>query len=80
MISYDFHPMTFTRKSVATLTRFWDFIGADNPEAADRLIAEIVDAMDFTRRRAPPLGQQAATSHQMKLTTDNIRFTVYSDD
>jgi len=38
--------MASTRKSVVTLTRFWDFIGADNPEAADRLIAEIVDSID----------------------------------
>jgi plasmid stabilization system protein ParE len=40
MINYDFHA-----KSAATLT-IWDFIGADNAEAAGRLIAEIVDAID----------------------------------
>jgi plasmid stabilization system protein ParE len=41
MITYDFHPEV--RRD---LDEIWDFIGADNPEAADRLIAEIVDAID----------------------------------
>jgi plasmid stabilization system protein ParE len=34
MITYDFHPEV--RRD---LDEIWDFIGADNPEAADRLIA-----------------------------------------
>jgi plasmid stabilization system protein ParE len=41
MIAYAFHPEV--RRD---LDEIWDFIGADNPEAADRLIAEIVDAID----------------------------------
>lgn len=41
MITYDFHPEV--RRD---LDEIWDFIGADNPEAADRLIAEIIDAID----------------------------------
>lgn len=41
MITYDFHP-----EVRGDLDEIWDFIGADNPEAADRLIAEIVDAID----------------------------------
>jgi plasmid stabilization system protein ParE len=41
MISYDFHPEV--RRG---LDEIWDFICEDNPEAADRLIAEIIDAID----------------------------------
>jgi antitoxin ParD1/3/4/toxin ParE1/3/4 len=41
MIAYDFHPEV--RRD---LDEIWDFIGADNPEAADQLIAEIIDAID----------------------------------
>jgi len=41
MITYDFHPGV--RRD---LDEIWDFIAGDNPEAADRLIAEIVDAID----------------------------------
>ena len=41
MITYDLHPEV--RRD---LDEIWDFIGADDPEAADRLIAEIVDAID----------------------------------
>jgi plasmid stabilization system protein ParE len=41
MIAYDFHPEV--RRD---LDEIWDFVATDNPEAADRLIAEIVDAVD----------------------------------
>jgi len=41
MITYDFHPEV--RRD---LDEIWDFIGADDSEAADRLIAEIVCAID----------------------------------
>jgi hypothetical protein len=40
MITYDFHP-----EVRHDLDEIWDVIGADNIEAADRLIAEIVDAI-----------------------------------
>ena len=42
MIAYEFHP-----EARRDLDEIWDFIGADNPEAADRLTAEIVDAIDW---------------------------------
>jgi plasmid stabilization system protein ParE len=41
MITYDFHP-----EVSRDLDGIWDFIGTDNPAAADLLIAEIVDAID----------------------------------
>jgi plasmid stabilization system protein ParE len=41
MITYDFHPEV--RRD---LDEIWDFIAADNPEAADRLIGERVDVID----------------------------------
>jgi plasmid stabilization system protein ParE len=41
MIAYDFHPEV--RRD---LDEIWDFIGADNPDAADRVIAEIIEALD----------------------------------
>ena len=41
MVTYDFHP-----EVRVDLDEIWQFIAANNPDAADRLIAEIVDAID----------------------------------
>jgi toxin ParE1/3/4 len=41
MTGYDFHP-----EAVVDLDEIWDFITADNPDAADRLIADILAALD----------------------------------
>ena len=41
MITFEFHPEV--RRD---LEEIWDYIGANNPDAADRLIIEIVDAID----------------------------------
>ncbi len=41
MITYDFHP-----EVRFDLDEIWEFIGSDNPDAADRVIAEIVAAID----------------------------------
>ena len=41
MVTYDFHP-----EVRADLDEIWQFIAADNPDAADRMIAEIVEAID----------------------------------
>jgi plasmid stabilization system protein ParE len=40
MTGYDFHP-----EAVIDLDETWDFIARDNPDAADRLIAEILAAI-----------------------------------
>jgi len=41
MVTYDFHP-----EVRADLDEIWQFIAANNPDAADRLIAQIVEAID----------------------------------
>ena len=41
MIAYDFHP-----EARLDLDEIWEFIRADNLDAADRLIAEILGAID----------------------------------
>jgi plasmid stabilization system protein ParE len=41
MIAYDFHP-----EVRYDLDEIWDFIAADSPTAADRVLAEIVGAID----------------------------------
>jgi plasmid stabilization system protein ParE len=41
MTGYDFHP-----EAVIDLDDMWDFIAGDNPDAADRLIAEILAPVD----------------------------------
>ena len=41
MVTYDFHP-----EVRVDLDEIWKFIAADHPDDADRLIAEIVDAID----------------------------------
>ena len=43
MIGYDFHP-----EARLDLDEIWEFIRVDSLEAADRLIAEILDAMHWT--------------------------------
>ena len=40
MIGYDFHP-----EVRFDLDEIWEFIRADNPDAADRVIAEILSAI-----------------------------------
>lgn len=40
MIGYDFHP-----EARVDLENVWEFIGADNPDAADRRVAEILSAI-----------------------------------
>jgi plasmid stabilization system protein ParE len=41
MIAYDFHP-----EARLDLDEIWEFIRGDNLDAADRLISEIVGAID----------------------------------
>ena len=41
MLTYDFHP-----EVRADLDEIWQFIAADKPAAADRMIAEIIEAID----------------------------------
>ena len=41
MIAYDFHP-----EARLDLDEIWEFIPGDDLDAADRLIAEIVDTID----------------------------------
>ncbi len=40
MTGYDFHP-----EAIIDLDDTWDFVAEDNPDAADRLIAEILAAI-----------------------------------
>jgi plasmid stabilization system protein ParE len=59
MIAYDFHP-----EARFDLDEIWEFIRGDNLDAADRLISEILDAIDALvpfpgrghRRPDPPHG------------------------
>jgi plasmid stabilization system protein ParE len=41
VIAYDFHP-----EVTRDLDEIWDFIAEDNPETADRVIADIIAAID----------------------------------
>jgi len=41
MTGYDFHP-----EAVVDLDEIWDFIAEHNPTAADRLVAEILTALN----------------------------------
>ena len=40
MTGYDFHP-----EALIDLEEIWDFIRADNPDAADRIVSEILSAI-----------------------------------
>jgi plasmid stabilization system protein ParE len=63
MIAYDFHPDV--RRD---LDEVWDYIAADSPSAADRLIAEIVEALD-NLVPFPELGHR-----RLDLTSRPLRF------
>jgi plasmid stabilization system protein ParE len=65
MTDYDFHP-----EAVADLDEIWDFIAGDSPAAADRLIAEILAAVDKLTS-FPNLGYR-----RPDLTTRPLRFTL----
>jgi toxin ParE1/3/4 len=65
MTGYDFHP-----EAVVDLDEIWDFITADNPDAADRLIADILAALD----KLVPFPKQG--HKRPDLTTRPLRFTL----
>jgi toxin ParE1/3/4 len=65
MITYDFHPEV--RRD---LDEIWDFIAADNPTAADRVIAEIISAID-ARVSFPSSGYR-----RPDLTSRPLRFII----
>jgi plasmid stabilization system protein ParE len=65
MVTYDFHP-----EVRVDLDEIWQFIAANNPDAADRLIAEIVDAIDALVP-FPGVGHQ-----RPDLTSRPLRFIV----
>jgi plasmid stabilization system protein ParE len=62
---YDFHP-----EAVADLDEVWDFIAADSIDAADRVVAEILEAVDAVVP-FPDRGHRRAD-----LTSRPIRFLV----
>ncbi|MGA2021270.1 MAG: type II toxin-antitoxin system RelE/ParE family toxin [Candidatus Sulfotelmatobacter sp.] len=65
MTGYDFHP-----EAVVDLDELWDFIAVDNPNAADRVVAEILGM----------IGQLVSFPKQghrrPDLTTRPLRFTL----
>lgn len=65
MTGYDFHP-----EAVVDLDEIWDFIAGDNPNAADRVVAEILVAVDKLVT-FPKLGHK-----RPDLTTRPLRFAL----
>jgi toxin ParE1/3/4 len=65
MTGYDFHP-----EAVVDLDEIWDFIAGDNPNAADRAIAEILAAVNKLVS-FPKQGHK-----RPDLTTRPLRFTL----
>jgi toxin ParE1/3/4 len=65
MTGYDFHP-----EAVADLDEIWEFIAGDNPTAADRVIADILAALD-SLVSFPKQGHK-----RPDLTTRSLRFTL----
>ncbi|SRR5216684_6514138 len=65
MTGYDFHP-----EAVVDLDEIWEFIAGDNPNAADRLIAEILAAVN----KMASFPKQGHT--RPDLTTRPLRFTL----
>ena len=65
MTAYDFHP-----EAVLDLDEIWDFIAGDNPNAADRVIADILATVD-NLVSFPKQGHK-----RPDLTTRPLRFTL----
>jgi toxin ParE1/3/4 len=65
MTGYDFHP-----EAVVDLDEIWDFIAGDNPTAADRLVAEILTAVN-NLVSFPEYGHK-----RPDLTSRTLRFTL----
>jgi len=65
MSGYGFHP-----EAPVDLDEIWEFIGADNPDAADRTIAEILSAI----RALVPFPNQG--HRRTDLTARPLRFIV----
>lgn len=63
MIGYAFHPDAF-----ADLDQLWEFIAANNVDAADRMIAEVFDTLG-TLTASPHIGH-----HRPDLTARPLRF------
>ena len=68
MSDYELHPGAF-----ADLDEIWEYIAEDNLDAADRVIAEILDSI----RALVPFPQQGF--HRSDLTTRPIRFKLVRD-
>ena len=68
MTSYDFHP-----EAVVDLDEIWDFISGDNPNAADRVIADILAALN-NLVSLPKQGHK-----RPDLTARPLRFTLVRD-
>jgi len=68
MTGYDFHP-----EARFDLDEIWEYIGADNLEGADRMIAEILSAIRALVR-FPHQGHR-----RPDLTSRPLRFTVVRD-
>jgi plasmid stabilization system protein ParE len=68
MIGYDFHP-----EARSDLSEIWEFIRADNLDAADRIIAEILSAI----RALVPFPNQGR--RRPDLTSRALRFILVRD-
>ena len=65
MTGYDFHS-----EAALDLEEIWDFIARDNPDAADKVVAEILGCLDQLVR-FPNLGRQ-----RPDLTSRPLRFSL----
>ena len=71
MTGYDFHP-----KAVNDLDEIWGFIAADNLDAADRMIGEILAAIDALVAASAPMRDHWRRRQFVPRTTnrgENIR-------
>ncbi len=68
MSDYAFHP-----EALADLHQIWDYIAADNVDAADRVIEEILSTL-HTLASSPHIGH-----HRPELTAQPLRFAIVRD-
>ena len=68
--------LRFTARAAHDLTNIAEFIGKDNPRAAQRVRASIVDTLEVLRR-FPRLGRPQSVEGVRKLITRRYYYSIY---
>lgn len=66
----------WTRPALADLEAIEDYIAADNPDAAYRLVGGLIDRVDRNLSHAPSLGREGRVSGTREFVTPGLPYIV----